>query len=191
MGEAVDKRPRVLTDDEDEEIKRLRSLIATRQESAESSSSCDSFLSKEFQKDFLEVVPRVEGIAYRKQDKLNNCGQTALRMVGVGEEIIAQIGEENDRKLNTFDMFALSDKGHFGFRNDEALLAADQTPQVVLYSYPGRQNHWVVRAAGFIFDPARGAMEAQKYQRLFSPKVLAIFDRIRLEEEQIPLRKAA
>lgn len=162
-------------DDElEEKIRVLRAAIAAREKVVASTPQCERFLPK--RKDIFEVVPKVEGVQYIAQDKANNCGQTALRMVGIDEEILMEIGEANDRQLSTLDMHNLCDRGMFLSGDVNRDLDAAFVG-VILNTYPGGQNHWVVVAGEYIFDPAIGVMVKDAYQEALKPAALAVFER--------------
>ena len=176
------KAVKIGVDDEEdeklEELRRVREMIVRRELSVSSSPACDQVLPKPM-RESLTSMPQVAGIVYLQQDKLNNCGQTSLRMIGFAEEV-AVIGEDNDRQVNTLDMFRLVDEGKFILSDAQETFRIQEVEaqaQVLLCTYPGKENHWVVQAGGYIFDPARGVMRNRDYQETFQPNVLAAFSK--------------
>lgn len=174
MVRTTEERVDLLVDDDDEieeKIRALRGAIAAREKVVESTPQCERFLAS---RDIGAIVPQVDGAQYIRQDKVNNCGQTALRMVGVDEALLEGIGEENDRQLNTMDMFGLCDRGLFSTADVNVVLDSSFVG-VVLNTYRGGHNHWVVVAQDYVFDPAIGVMGRDKYQMALQPTALAVF----------------
>ena len=158
-------------DDENQYIIDLRRYIASRQEdkAITSSTNCDdAFAGKPLA---AEAITQVNGVSYKKQQGREDCGQTALEMIGISHTV------ERDRQVSTADLFRLEEAVVFNadVEGYDAFVPQKDDVHIMLNAYPGRVNHWVVVTGDKVLDPARGVFDYQTYSDAYRPRPLAIY----------------
>ena len=109
----------------------------------------------------------------------SKCGYDGIGSVSVSKHYITKFSFPIDNNGLNYSLDVAIISAHLLAKptDPERCSKREAQAQVLLCTYPGKENHWVVQAGGYIFDPARGVMRNRDYQETFQPNVLAAFSK--------------